>query len=271
MLSKLTPERIKWLVSHPGFRKSPIRVALNVAAWEWTKFLNHEITLPLTSMRLKVRPFDGAGRLLRYFGEEGDDLLSFLRSAIKPGMTVVDVGANIGSVSVPCSRLVGEQGKIIAIEGDEGTADLLRKNLLLNNCANVDVRSVCVGEEHGHVDFYVNSDSSKSSIIRHATCTSPIRTEITTLDALLADQERLDVLKIDVEGADYKVLLGATGSIETHKPSIIIVETNADGDNICRFLVDRGYRLREYDRTTGSLRQFKTLPANLFAVRDVEG
>ena len=268
MLSRITFKKIGWLFGHPEFRRSPVMVGQRVLGWELVRARNKDVVLELDSMRLKVRSQDGVGRLLYYFGEQSDELLMFLGMVVEPGMVVVDVGANIGTVSVFCSQLVGQDGKVVAVEADESTAALLEENLTINKCTNAEVRRTCVSDSIGVADFVVNADSAKRSLV--GGLGRRIAVETTTLDRLLRDMTRMDILKIDVEGADYRVLLGAAATIDRLRPRVIVVETLADKDRICSFLLDRGYSLRAFDSQTRHLETFETVPLNLYAVRDVE-
>jgi FkbM family methyltransferase len=134
-------------------------------------------------------------------------MFTFMKDFIRPGMVIVEVGANIGTHSIYSARLTGESGKVIAIEADPETAAILRENVALNDCENVVVFEGCIADKTGIGPFNVHSNSAKSSIVYAGVSRTSIPTH--RLQDVLAKELQIDLLKIDVEGADYLVLLGA--------------------------------------------------------------
>ena len=102
--------RLQWLVSHPEFKRDPVRVMRGVVSWEIHKLLSKNMSLELDGVKLTSRPFDGNGRLICYFGPKFDDIHEFLKIYLKEGMVFVDVGANIGSHAITAARLAGGKG-----------------------------------------------------------------------------------------------------------------------------------------------------------------
>ena len=86
-----------------------------------------------------------------------------------------------------------------------------------------------------------------------------------TLDNLLPGGARVDLLKIDVEGADYLVLQGAKGIFQTAPPSVVVVETNANASEITGFLSQHGYDCYEYDGVQSLARLTRPVP-NTYAI-----
>lgn len=266
-MTSVSAEKLRWLFTHPCFRRRPASTLCRVALWEWRRSLGRRSLIRLgQDFALTVRPHDGVGRLLFYFGRQADELFSFFGAVLEPGMVVVDVGANIGSLAIFCAGRVAPSGRVIALEADKETAALLLENAKLNRADNLDLHVVCVSDRSGPTEFFVNPDSAKSSIANMSG--RRVTVEATSLDDLLLTRlERLDVLKIDVEGADYRVLRGAEEIIRRFCPRFIIIETLGDQDKICTFLRDHGYALRSYDPVARSLRPVETMPLNLIAVR----
>jgi FkbM family methyltransferase len=237
--------KLRWLFSHPTFSRHPISVLLAVLKWEWIRKRGQSKILQLSGdLRFKVRPFDGMGRMLCYFGLEADQMFSFMNEYLKPGMVVVDVGANIGTHSIYSARLIGEGGKVVAIEAHPETVEILRENINLNNVTNVGVLETCVSEQAGTVLFNVNRNSAKSSIVY--TGASTISVSAQRIADLVPQELQIDFLKVDVEGADYFVLLGGRKIFEQRPPSVVVVEVSSYKEKICSFLTAYGYELFDY-------------------------
>jgi FkbM family methyltransferase len=138
---------------------------------------------------------------------------------LRPGDTVIDIGANIGCFSVLASRLVGPTGRVIAVEPEQSTFESLRRNLRLNRCENVDARRLAIGGSSGSVDLHVSDTALFSSIYTevggvkaeapsHPTGSNVQTVPMSTLEALMddADVERCDYLKVDCEGAEHDII-----------------------------------------------------------------
>jgi FkbM family methyltransferase len=128
---------------------------------------------------------------------------------LRPGQHVVDCGANIGFTSCLFSRHVGADGRVTAIEALPVNADVVRRNAVLNGCSNIDVLNVAVGATVGAVDFLDTPNGAVGSVpgIKSR------RVPMDTLDSLLG-QQRVDFLKVDVEGYELEVLKGAPRVLE---------------------------------------------------------
>lgn len=150
---------------------------------------------------------------------------------ITPGMTVVDVGANHGYYTVLFADLVGETGRVIAVEPHPVTASLLRKTLFVNG---VDQRvelieAAAVAVDGATLNFHsANSEPKNARIVGAEFAGQPdiISVQGVTLDTVLKSTARVDFMKIDVEGAEEETLAGAMAIIARDKPDIL-VEFNA--------------------------------------------
>lgn len=162
-----------------------------------------------------------------YFEKEN---LEFFASVIKPGATILDVGANIGIYSLMASVKAGNNGKVYAFEPAEWAINRLKKNISINKFSNIEVIEKGVGEAPGHFNFYVCEDDAYNSLGN-----SPMegvkevrKIEVITVDDFVRERElsKVDVLKIDTEGADYLVLKGASSLLQSKNPPIIFCEYN---------------------------------------------
>src|SRR5262245_14578584 len=180
---------------------------MRMLRWEWHRMLGRPVVLPLSGFAIQARPSDGMGRLICYFRDGADELFAFMKGYLKPGMTFVDVGANIGSHTVYGARLVSSSGKVFSFEADPETFELLQNNLKLNNVENATLFCRCIADNVGPVTFNMSVNSARSSLLRKGNSQRSL--QASTLDQLLSPEIQIDLLKIDVEGADYLVLSGS--------------------------------------------------------------
>jgi FkbM family methyltransferase len=197
-----------------------------------------------------------------YFGfaEPARDLLL---DQVKPGMHVADVGANAGMVTLPVSKLVGQTGMVYSFEPIPETFDKLKSNVSVNSLANVELYPFALGERSclGEAGFEDTGNSGTTAILPGKDGTG-IRIEPLDDLYLAGKIKRLDLIKIDVEGFEYNVLLGAAKVIEQFKP-ILFIEFNTaliqriGNDPAClvKMLYDWGYRL--FDASSGETFDFR--------------
>lgn len=170
---------------------------------------------------------------LIYFGIRAEPREK-LYGLIKPGMNILDIGANIGETSMAFSKLTGEKGRVFSFEPDPQTFARLVKHLELNGCTNVIPVNKGLGQKAGELFLEEGEHNSGGNRIspdqQHGK-----KIAVTTLDHFVTESklEKIDFIKIDVEGYEYNVLLGAEGTINKQRPSFFIELVND-------FLEDQG-------------------------------
>ena len=262
-----TAKKLSWLTSHPDFRNRPWTLASRVLRWEWYRIRGRPVLLPLFDFMIEARPSDGVGRVICYFQDEADALFAFMKSYLKPGMTFVDVGANIGSHTIHGARLVANEGRVFSMEADPETFRLLQHNVLLNGISNATLCNQCISDQRGTVTFNVNPDSARSSLLRKGISQMPLSAN--TLDNILPKGIEVDLLKIDVEGADYLVLCGAKRMFADAPPRIVVIEVSSHQKEITEFLLSYGYRLYSFDESRSAFIEVERPVFNTYAVREV--
>ncbi len=185
------------------------------------------------------------GRQLRVAGSDHDDyyrqipdgadltdvVLRALESVVGPDSVCLDVGANIGLYCLGLSQLAPD-GRVYAFEPSPGALQWLRRNLEANDVTNVEVVEAAVSDRVGTVGFHdvpfftagsFTADES-SHLASEAVGSTLVEVPCTTLDAFVESSgvERVDVIKIDVEGAELSVLEGAKGILDQHRPTVVM-------------------------------------------------
>jgi FkbM family methyltransferase len=170
------------------------------------------------------------GRGFFVFGEALEPELDFLHHFLRKGDVFVDVGANSGVFSMKAARCVQEEGCVLALEPLPVMLYTLDRNVMLNGFSNVRLRNFCLSDHNGTAELWINHGNPASAgLVRHDKQAARLSTLCFTLDDLAAIEKlsRLDYLKIDVEGAETRILAGASGLIRQFKP-IIQVEVTID-------------------------------------------
>jgi FkbM family methyltransferase len=176
--------------------------------------------------------------------------VEILRSHTSESGVFIDVGANIGYFTLLASRWVGSAGRVYAFEPVRQTYTLLRRNLVLNNCVNVATFQVACAAEPGELSIVTEQDSGKAYLSPDGQGQEQVA--VTTVDCFATEQrlDRLDMVKIDVEGADFEVVKGARQTIKRFRP-VIWLETlflsrfGAAPSDVVEYLEPLGYTCME--------------------------
>ncbi|MCW0181203.1 MAG: FkbM family methyltransferase [Zavarzinia sp.] len=228
--------RVRKLLSHPGFQAAPLATLWHALTWVFWVSLKHAPVIRLSAGGGRLRlPADYrytsiSCYLLRDWAETE---LHYLDRLVGPGDVVFDVGANIGIYTLQAAPLVGSGGLVVAIEPGQLSAGRLAANIALNpGFSQVRLVRKAASDHIGRAVFYhvpLGDDPQTYSLLNDGSNAETEEVELTTIDQLMAELApgRLDVLKIDVEGAEALVIAGASDTIARHRP-IILFEVNAD-------------------------------------------
>jgi FkbM family methyltransferase len=161
------------------------------------------------------------GSLLRY-GEFSELEIEFLRPYLQPGAVVLDIGANIGALTLPFATLVGPKGAVIAFEPQRLCFQTLCANVALNSLTNVVTFQRALGSEMGVLrvpltDPYQRNNYGGLALSADA---NGEHVEVWTIDEMGLPAASL--CKIDVEGMECEVLKGARGYIAEHRPVLYL-------------------------------------------------
>ncbi|WP_419758755.1 FkbM family methyltransferase [Acidisoma sp.] len=181
------------------------------------------------------------------------DVTRLFRSRLQPGMSVVDIGANIGYFTMLAATLVGAQGHVLAVEPNPRNVRLLEASRRANGFDNVTVAQSAAGRETGILILNTSFSNGTTSAppdelgqLLAAESVSCLR-----LDSLLDAWTTVDLIKVDVEGAEYNALLGAEATIRRCRPFIISEFSpgmipgisHISGEDYLSWLISLGYVL----------------------------
>ena len=149
---------------------------------------------------------------------------------IKPSMTVVDVGANIGYYSLLAAKLVGNNGRVFAFEPDPAYYTLLKKNIEANGlCAIVESFRLAIGNTDNKAILFLGKCTSTSLFKVPDITIQTVVADVLTLDSFFAQRHwpPVDVIKIDVEGAEKMALEGMRALVKRNPKLKLIIELNS--------------------------------------------
>ncbi len=220
----------------------------------FSKILRRPLSLvpPDTKVRILRGPIrgmkwvKGAGPNAYWIGTYEVVRMREFADALKQGDVIYDVGANVGIYSLCASFEVGNSGWVYAFEPLERNLNYLRQHLALNNLQNCTVLETAICNTEGTLAF---SAADWQPSMARLSPSGEIEVPSTTLDICIYGEQRLrppNVLKIDVEGAEFEVLSGATRGITEFHPTIFLEVHGTELHRACReFLVAKGYSVED--------------------------
>jgi len=195
-----------------------------------------------------------------------DDTLAIVRKLVRPGDICLDIGANVGAVTIALADQVGTAGRVYSFEPGPSFQERLRSNLLLNpsiasvvipdgralSIANTKLKWQLSTTAHGTATTYENGMDSSAPVVE---------VEAIRIDdhPTLKSLARLNFIKLDVDGLEYEILQGGSQTLQKHRP-ILYYETNMWNEemklaakNIEKLIEGWGYRIFRVDPSTFEL------------------
>ena len=222
------------------------------------------LSLHLDGFAVKVRPASHVGWHLFCFGNYETSLRTLMREHVTEGAICLEIGANIGWHTLLLSRLVGSTGAVHAFEPNPSVLVDLRNHLKVNRATNVTLWPMALSDRTGVARFNAPDAGSLGAGDGHLTsgergdaAPGEIEVKMDTVDHLFPNLERLDFIKIDVEGWEPAVWKGALETIRRHLP-VICLEQLSEHLERAGFqtrdatapLLGLGYQLFAYDDRT---------------------
>lgn len=206
-----------------------------------------------------------------YFGivtEPRDTLFALT----KPGDVVLDIGANVGECALNFARNVGAKGRVLSFEPDPVVRAKLERNIALNSFANIDVLPFALGDRAATLTLSTPTSRNRGGnrIVEGAAGNDHVDVQVVRLDDVVEQQklDRVDLVKIDVEGYEVKAFRGAEAVIRRFRPTLFVEvsdenlrEAGSSANELVGLLAEWGYSFRSAD--DGSV----VSPADSFAGR----
>jgi len=165
---------------------------------------------------------------------------------IRRGDVVYDIGAHVGFYTLLSSQLVGDNGHVVAFEPFPSNIRFLRNHLKLNNIDNVTVVEKAVSDRHGQARFETSESTSMGHLVSESNSAPTINVDIVALDQYIKEAQLPlpNVLKVDIEGAEFGFLCGARQLLAGREIKLFLATHGYKVHAQClEFLQDLGYRI----------------------------
>lgn len=181
-----------------------------------------------------------------------------LGEKLKDSKCFVDIGAHLGYFTLFASKIIPE-GQIISFELDKINFYLLKKNIELNNCKNVEIFNNAVTDKPGKIEYKRDSDQPMPNLNILVTTSNNSFDKMISVDSVVLDDffknrtVKPNIIKIDVEGAEMNVLKGMKNLIKSYKPNLfleihpdILPKFNSSAEEVISYLKEKGYKIYEF-------------------------
>ncbi|MGC1187165.1 MAG: FkbM family methyltransferase [Candidatus Acidiferrales bacterium] len=212
-----------------------------------------EILTSCQGFKVYVDPMDvGIAQHVISDGVYEPGTTELFKSLLKPGMVVLDVGANFGYYGLIASRIVGNSGAVYAFEPEPKNFRLLNKNITLNNFSNIIPLQVALSNEAGKATLFLDKTNLGMHSVRRGNIIADggvVEVETTTLDNFVQTKMkngRVDLITMDVQGAEELVIAGAEQTLRKNDVKIIMEFWPHGLRNIGTDPQELIHKLREY-------------------------
>lgn len=201
------------------------------------------------------------GKCFELYGQYSESEVEVLRACIHPGHTCIDVGANIGDLTLPMSQMVGPAGRVFALESNPATYHILGANLALNGIENVRTLNCFVSD----VD---QDDTSGGQWGKYAFIGEKWSPAFMKIDDLGLDQ--CSLIKVDVDGKECAVLRSGQKTITLCRPVLYFEnDDQAKSAELLRYVMDLGYVIFFHPAPIFEAENFFGNPTNHWAPKNI--
>ena len=216
--------------------------------------LLHKILYRLLPLETYLRTVSGLFFIYMRMGlgrrSEAVEYVRLLPQLVHRGDTCIDIGANLGYYSRPLSRLVGDGGRVCAVEPVPVIGRVLRHNL--RRCRNVEILPFALGAENRRItmtndsaltDGYFGTGRNRvDDSATHAAGAATFEAEMRRGSELFGGLERVDFIKCDIEGYELTVMRELRPLLERHRPTVLIESGGENRPQIVSLFTELGYR-----------------------------
>jgi FkbM family methyltransferase len=213
---------------------------------------------------------DHVGRAIFYCGELDRKITWVCSRLVRPGDCVIDIGANLGLVTLTMAALVGATGQVHAFEPNPRMIAFLEDAIERNGLTNVKLHRVALGAREGELKLSIPpSNAGAASLVEARQTEGGIDTivPVRTLSSIMSGQDigRVRLVKIDVEGFEPEVLAGATEFFSRQPADALLFELNDATDSLARHptivtLAELGYDFFSLPQRITRMRAFRFNP-----------
>jgi FkbM family methyltransferase len=256
---KIAGRTVAMIWTHPENRGRRGRALGKYFAWQlWERTVRRPWSVRLIAdIRIRCHPHSPIASAVLYYGLADHREMRFLLSYLRPGQTLVDVGANVGIYSLLACSIPGVT--TVTLEPSTAAFERLTENVRLNHLQDrVTLIKAAAGRTEGAASLTIGRDAMNSLV--EDTDLAVEEVQVTTLDAIAGQVAEVALVKIDVEGWETEVLEGATRCL-THQRPVLIVEVN-DDEGIEAIRRRYGYQCVRYDPESNLLELSEVSAAN---------
>jgi FkbM family methyltransferase len=284
----MTYSQFQRLLQRSDFQINPLKALIKRIWWRlrW-KLSDQPFILPFTKTLKIIIPKTGSGSGIYYQEFSEPETADFFLRFLRPSMTIFDIGSHIGEYTLLAAKLVGLSGQIHSFEPQAHLFPILSKSVEMNGFTQVVLNCAAVSDHVGEIEFQVLDEASMSSIRKPIGTEKSVKIVSVSCTSLneywLNQQQKIDLIKVDVEGAEKFVFQGATKLLNLPPQQAPIwifeyapnsyAEFDYQPDEILQLLKQYDYEVYQYSGT-GQLNLFNAnakLPdiVNLIATKNM--
>jgi FkbM family methyltransferase len=219
--------------------------------FKWILFqkLGTKSTIIKTDLGFKFKvDFNNVSAYFFYFEKYELEEIDLIKKYLKPGMTVLDIGANIGYLTLLMSNLVGPEGHVYSFEPNPTIYSRLGDNIGINpdlDDGRITTEKIALGASEDKMEFYcpINGHEGVGGLqdTKRAPLDKVIEVKVNTLDNFVLEHniDRIDFIKMDVEGGEFDVIRGAKNTLKKMNPIILFEATELN-------TAPYGYKVKDF-------------------------
>lgn len=201
----------------------------------WLHFPEQKLVVPLKNgLKVVIYPNDIIGKRVYFFGDVDRKITALLNAILERGETLIDVGANIGIVSIQCLPRIGAGGRVVAVEPQSLCAEALRETVALNGISNLEIHTLAISDRNGQgrMELQEAGNLGTASLKpgesgrpsgANGESDVPIRDAGEFLESLAITEGY--AVKIDVEGHEAEIIASACSYWTVHPPKAVLFES----------------------------------------------
>jgi len=179
-----------------------------------------------SKMHLNLDDF-GLSKQLFLNGIREPECTRIMKDQLRKGMTIAEVGANIGYYALMEAQIIGDKGKIYAIEPFPPNYELLKKNIELNSFDDrVDLHNIAISNEQGTTKLFLNEKHNLCNMLESGNSEGFVEVETKTLDDFIKGKKLPDLIRMDIEGYEYYVLEGMKKTLKDCSSCKMFIEVH---------------------------------------------